>query len=180
MIGFDTSVFPRLDPRQPASFYEKIRAIDECFETAVDLDALQRAARPFLEAFDRIDPFIQSYTELICPTCWNVCCAQIHGLPEFADVVGFRALGLFVPDYDLTRDLNGPCQFMGDRGCLLPRIQRPYRCTWYFCEPLLFQIEIGPSSQYRHFIEMVQALALARGGLMRAFLPFWERYAKNP
>ncbi len=180
MIGFDTSVFPRLDPRHPDSFHEKIRAILECFETAGDLGAVQQAARRFLEEFDRIDPFIQSYTALVCPSCGTVCCAQIHGLPEFADVIGFHALGHSVPAYDLTRELNGPCQFMGIRGCVLPRTQRPYRCTWYFCDPLLVQIEIGPTSHYRHFIEMVQALAQARGELMRTFFPIWDRYAKGP
>ncbi|MDA8161472.1 MAG: hypothetical protein M0022_01000 [Desulfobacteraceae bacterium] len=174
MIGFDTTVFPKLNFRSPDEFWGLIRDLKVFFDKSCKRlpDFAEKTSR-FMAAFDKFDPFIQSYTAEVCPCCATVCCAMRHGIPEFADVVGFLAMGLDVPSYDLSLDINGRCQFMGQTGCMLPRTQRPYRCTWYFCDPLLKQIEIGPTLHYRAFIKDVEELASARSGLMAAFYEVW-------
>jgi hypothetical protein len=30
-------------------------------------------------------------------------------------------------------NLSMPCRYLGPRGCRLPRIARPWICTWYLC-----------------------------------------------
>jgi hypothetical protein len=180
MIGFDTTVFPRLNFRSPDEFWCLIDKLKVFFDhNCRELPVIKEKATRFKAAFDRLDPFIQSYTAEVCPYCGTVCCAMRHGIPEFADIVGFLSMGLEVPGYDLTRDIGGRCQFMGDTGCSLSRIERPYRCTWYFCDPLLKQIEIGPASHYRLFIKDVEGLASARGELMAVFYEIWSKRAED-
>ncbi len=175
MIGFDTTVFPFLDFRNPEAFWATVDDLRDLFRNnPSELAPVIQKAEEYKKAFDILDPFIQSYTAKVCPYCGTVCCANKHGFPEYADIVGILAMGLEVPAYRLDVDEGDLCQFIGEKGCVLPRPQRPYRCTWYFCDPLLVQIEIGPTRHYRQFIHDVQELAAARGNMLRTFHPIWK------
>lgn len=174
--GFDAATaFPGLDSRNPDDFLEKIRSIRRFFNEHYEmLDVVREKAGIFMASFMKMDPFIQEYTAKTCPYCGSVCCAQKHGMPDFGDAVAIIAMGFELPEYRLDVDMNGMCQFMGDMGCVLPRAQRPYRCTWYYCDPLLKQIEIGPARHYRNFIADVQEMGSARGNLLKAFHEVWK------
>jgi len=175
IAGFDTTVFPKLDYRKPDDFWKKIEFLKEFFSVHRDkLGEVTEKALLMQKCFEDFDPFIQYYTSRVCPYCGTVCCANKFGFPEFADIVTFLSLGLSIPPYDLDVDGEAICQFIGEKGCVLPRIQRPYRCTWYFCDPLMVQIDVGPAKHYRKFIRDVQDLSRTRGDLMRAFYPLWQ------
>ncbi len=175
VVGFDTTVFPKLNYKDPEEFWQRIEEIKGFFSHHQgQLDKVFEKAPAFMAAFDKLDPLIQSYTSKVCPYCGTVCCANKFGFPEFADVVGFLALGLEIPSYDLDVDEEAICQFIGEGGCVLPRPQRPYRCTWYFCDPLLVQLEIGPARDYRSFINDLQELSRARGELLESFFQIWK------
>ncbi len=175
IVGFDTTVFPKLDYKQPNKFWKTIGFLQDFFSVHRHrLDLVFEKAQAMKQCYDDFDPFIQHYTSKVCPYCGTVCCANKFGFPEFADIVSFLSLDLSIPEYDLDVDEEAICQFIGEKGCILPRIQRPYRCTWYFCDPLMLQIDIGPAKQYRKFIQDVQDLSRTRGDLMRAFFPIWE------
>ena len=89
-------------------------------------------------------------------------------------MVVFLALGLEIPEYDLSVNAEDICQFIGPKGCVLPRLQRPYRCTWYFCDPILVQLDLSPAKTYRKFISELQSLSGARGELLRNFYAVWS------
>ena len=174
VVGFDSTVFPRLDYSDPEAFQAMIARIESFFQRhAQDLAGVVERAPRVAAAFDRLDPLIQKYTAKVCPYCGTVCCANKFGFPEFGDVVVFLAMGMEIPEYDLAVDPEALCQFIGEKGCVLPRPRRPYRCTWYFCEPLLLQLEIGPARNYRSFIQDLQELSAARGDLLQEFYRVW-------
>ncbi|NPA94873.1 MAG: hypothetical protein GXO58_05540 [Thermodesulfobacteria bacterium] len=180
VIGFDTTVFPRLNYKDPAAFWGEIENLKAFFrDNRQALEPVFKRAPAFLAAFQKLDPLIQSYTAKVCPYCGTVCCANKFGFPEYADVVGFLALGLEIPNYNLNVNEEDICQFIGDKGCVLPRPQRPYRCTWYFCDPLLVQLEIGPARDYRNFIKDLQELSRARGELLENFYQIWKGLDKT-
>jgi hypothetical protein len=85
------------------------------------------------------------------------------------DIAYLRALGLAVPARDLARPLEGPCEAMGPRGCVLPRWMRPFKCTWYFCDPLLAALSEGPQRKARQLTaavdEMLRCYDLLEGGI---------------
>ncbi len=171
MVGFDTSTLPYLDFRDAQGFFTCIEGLKKLFwENKEQLAQVFLRGSEYRAAFENMDPFIQSYTAEICPYCGSVCCANRHGMPEYADIVGMLAMGLEIPEYDLGVEQGAMCQFMGEEGCVLPRARRPYRCTWYFCDPLLLKIDMAPMQEYRFFINGVQELSRARGEMLRTFV----------
>ncbi len=106
----------------------------------------------------RLSPFIEELTARVCPDCRDVCCKQKRCLPDPVDVAYLAALGIVLPEYDATRPPDGPCQFMGRFGCTLPRLQRPWRCTWYFCDPLLLAMNTGPQKTARKIADLIQQI----------------------
>lgn len=94
-------------------------------------------------------PLIEDYTREICPACTDVCCRQKHGVFRERDITYLTALDLRVPAYDHERPAEGPCQFLAPTGCSLPRWQRPFKCTWYFCLQLLTAMDEGQRKKAR-------------------------------
>lgn len=84
-----------------------------------------------------LSPVIEAYTAEACPSCMDICCKQRFGKPDEIDVQYLHALNEGLPSLDPARRPDAPCQFLGPSGCVHPRWQRPWKCTWYFCEPLL-------------------------------------------
>jgi len=101
-------------------------------------------------------PLIEEYTATICPVCIDVCCRQRHGLYREADIGYLDGLGIVAPQRDEARSLEGPCESMGPWGCIQPRWMRPFKCTWYFCDPLLAAFNNGPQKKARKLTGMMQ------------------------
>ena len=99
-------------------------------------------------------PLIEQYTRQVCPNCADVCCRQKHGMFTSADRAYLTALGEHVPPHDLSRASDAFCQFLGAGGCTKPRWQRAWKCTWYFCDPLLQAVADGPQRQARSLSRM--------------------------
>lgn len=112
-----------------------------------------------------LSPLIEEYTALTCPDCRDVCCRQKRCLPEPVDVRYLGLLDLPLPVLDPSRDPEGPCQFISDKGCFTPRWLRPWRCTWYFCVPLLEAMGQGPQKKARRISRLIQEIVELRGVL---------------
>jgi hypothetical protein len=103
-------------------------------------------------------PLIEEYTAHVCPGCTDVCCRQKHGLYRERDVRYLHALSVEQPKRDEARPLDGPCEWMGPQGCVSPRWMRPFKCTWYFCEPLLAALNNGPQKKARRLAAVMQEM----------------------
>ncbi|HID97199.1 MAG TPA: hypothetical protein EYP57_03290 [Thermodesulfobacteriaceae bacterium] len=47
-----------------------------------------------------LEPFCHDFTKHICGKCPTPCCVNRHGLPDFEDLVTFRAMNLVVPAFN--------------------------------------------------------------------------------
>jgi hypothetical protein len=103
-------------------------------------------------------PIIEEYTRKVCPSCIDVCCRQRHGLFTGTDRAYISALGETVPLHDPSLPPDGPCQFLTGSGCAKPRWQRAWKCTWFFCEPLLRALDEGPQKQPRRLSAALQEM----------------------
>jgi len=110
-------------------------------------------------------PMIEEYTAAICPGCSDVCCRQKHGTFRENDILYLRTLGVEVPKRDQGRPLDGPCEWMRPEGCVQPRWMRPFKCTWYFCEPLLKTLNDSPPRKARRVSAVLQEMADLYGEL---------------
>jgi hypothetical protein len=102
---------------------------------------------------------IEEHTAGVCPSCSDVCCKQKHGMYRESDILYLQALGEAVPARDPERPLEGPCELMGPLGCTQPRWLRPFKCTWYFCEPLLKALDDDEPRRSRRLSAMLQEMA---------------------
>jgi len=107
--------------------------------------------------FEKISPFIQQTSGIICPHCTNVCCISKHGFHNYEDLVYLFALGLRPPLVDFGRNDYDPCPFLTEKGCSMERSVRPSGCNWYFCDPLLEVIE--KRQDYHDFDDLMRDLA---------------------
>ncbi|NJD56698.1 MAG: hypothetical protein FIA94_09880 [Nitrospirae bacterium] len=125
------------------------------------------AARELIEAISRD---IEHHTATVCMECTSVCCISRHSRYDKSDVIFLTALGLDVPVYDPESEETSPCRFIGSRGCILKRSLRPYRCTWFFCAPLLDHImKTTDPSAYRRFMRTLETITEKRTGMIDEF-----------
>jgi len=112
-------------------------------------------------------PLIEEYTSKVCPGCIEVCCRQKHGTYRETDRAYLRSLGEDVPPRDGSRPLEGPCELMGPKGCVHPRWMRPFKCTWFFCGPLLTALDEGPTKKARRVSAALQEMADLHAELLK-------------
>jgi hypothetical protein len=122
-------------------------------------------ARRLKELLIELSPLIEEYTSAACPGCRDVCCKQKRSFPEAVDIRYFSLLGQPLPLPDPALDPEGPCQFMGEAGCNTARWLRPWRCTWYFCLPLLDAMGKGPQKKARNISRLIQEIVAIRTNL---------------
>jgi len=109
------------------------------------IDAAERLQQLLIEN----SSLIEEYTRELCPVCTDVCCRQKHGIYRKRDVIYLNALGTAIPIRDPARPLEGPCEAIGERGCTHPRWLRPFKCTWYYCEPIIRAMRDRPQRSTR-------------------------------
>ena len=68
-----------------------------------------------------------------CPWCPEPCCLKASIWFDFKDLLFLHFNGLSIPPAQPKDNLSMPCRYLGPRGCRLPRITRPWICTWYLC-----------------------------------------------
>ena len=121
-------------------------------------EEIRAQAEQLKELLIESSPLIEEYTGMVCPDCRDVCCRQKHGTFREADRIYLKALGIEVPPQDPALTPESPCQFMGPTGCIRPRWLRPFKCTWYFCEPLLAALNEGPQRKARRLSALLQEM----------------------
>ncbi len=117
----------------------------------------------------KLDNFIQKNTSEVCPQCENVCCINKHGYYDYQDLIYIFAIGLEDPVYKEGLQDTNPCQFLTEDGCVIERSKRPFRCNWYFCNPLLEHMGNGPAKPYRNFIHLFQGIMVLRKEMVEEF-----------
>ena len=78
------------------------------------------------DRFDQLAP-------VTCDDCPDPCCCHAKVWLNFQDLLFIHLHHETLPPHQLRRDLREPCRYLGLRGCTLPRLSRPWICTWYIC-----------------------------------------------
>jgi hypothetical protein len=117
-------------------------------------------------AFNTVSPFIEKHTAIVCPACEEVCCTDKHSRYDKDDNVFIEVLYAEMPVKDSVRRESDPCRFLEEKGCSLQRWMRPFRCTFFFCAPLLKSLEKDNAKLYRAFVEYFQHLVALREKLL--------------
>ena len=136
------------------------------------MDAKERSlqkriiAKRLKELYEEISPLIEEFTKEVCPHCEKVCCKHRHGRFELLDEAFIEALAVEVPRASADRDDDDWCEFLTEQGCSKPRWQRPFRCTWYFCEALLEYMPQRSPKKLRRLQSLLQEIQRLRMQLL--------------
>ena len=95
--------------------------------------ALRAAASEIARLYEAIFPVMDYFCESICVTCPSPCCVTAKPWFDFKDLLFFAAAEIPNPRHQTIASTDEVCAYLGPAGCTLPRIQRPFICTWYIC-----------------------------------------------
>lgn len=121
--------------------------------------------------YERVSPLIEEYTCRVCPDCDYICCRARHYRYDEYDRVFLEGLGAW-------RTLEDPsggsasdgedslCPMLSAQGCRLKRWQRPFRCTWFFCDALLTEMDRISAYSEEHVFGIIREIQYLRGSLL--------------
>ncbi len=101
-------------------------------------DQIARSARSctriIKENLEWLDPFFQRYVESSYYRCPDPCCQATNIFFDRADLLYLHSLAASIPPSQTRIKSGDPCLYLTEQGCVLPRIYRPYTCTWFMCD----------------------------------------------
>ncbi|MDX1706997.1 MAG: hypothetical protein R3274_00255 [Desulfobacterales bacterium] len=97
------------------------------------LKFLKRRAQALKSCLSTTFPIMDDLCAHSCPWCPEPCCRKARVWFDFKDLLFMHFNQLAIPPCQPKTDLKNPCCYHSARGCRLPRINRPWICTWYLC-----------------------------------------------
>ena len=150
---------------------EAHQTLDLLFERyARVLEPAKEAARRIHDRLDRLSPVFDDFSARVCPECTAPCCRKARVGYDFKDLLLIHALDLTPPPHQLQRDDCEPCRYLGPAGCRLPRIIRPFICTWYYCAPMLDLLHELPPKRQRSVSALMTDIQKERNYIEEVFI----------
>jgi len=95
--------------------------------------AARRSADRLAHQLGLLDDWFEDLAATTCKGCPNPCCDHAKVWLDFEDLLFIHLHDEILPPHQLRRNLHERCRFLGLHGCTLPRLSRPWICTWYIC-----------------------------------------------
>jgi hypothetical protein len=132
-------------------------------------EALALAAR-IAHRYELAGDLFEEITENTCAVCPYPCCLDARVWLDFKDLLLLHLNAQPPPPAQLRQEWRESCRYLTDQGCVLPRMARPWVCTWYVCrdQRRVLQREIpgGPERIGRWWPE----IAILRNRMEKAFV----------
>ena len=118
------------------------------FKTAVSL------AQKVKRHLETIFPVLQETCADSCPWCPEPCCQKASVWFDFKDLLFLHFNQQPIPPAQLKANLSVPCKYLTPKGCRLPRITRPWICTWYLCPTQTAKLRNGHQGKHKLLDQM--------------------------
>ena len=135
----------------------------------VALASAASLARGVAQCIADLDGTMGTLCAACCPNCRHNCCHRATVWYDFKDLIFLHIKGM-TPQSQILRPSRGPCPHSGRRGCLLPRVARPYICTWYLCPDLQTALMGLPADIKSDFEKSLVRLKNLRQEMENAFV----------
>lgn len=107
---------------------------------------------------------------MTCPWCPDPCCLTARVWIDFRDMLFLHLAGHFIPGEQLFANFKETCRYMGSRGCKLPRISRPWVCTWYLCPTQKANLYRKDCKIQDKFSQTIEAIKVGRKEMEAEFV----------
>lgn len=132
--------------------------------------ALLDAAGAIAGKIDFLEPVLDNLCERTCPDCGEPCCVRATVRYDFRDLVFLHLFQTGLPVGQPSPVAGQACSCLGDRGCMIPRVMRPFMCTWYVCPGQMALVRAGQSGQKYCLTKRLREIQDCRKGLEAGFL----------
>ena len=105
-----------------------------------------------------------------CPWCPNPCCLTAEVWIDFKDLLFFHLGEHPIPDRQLRSSSEKVCHCWRPKGCILPRIARPWICTWYLCPTQKAILRRKSSHTRNKFSRTIQDIKICRVEMEAEFI----------
>ena len=99
----------------------------------VRMAAARRSADRLAHQLGLLDDLFEELAATTCKGCLDPCCGHAKVWLDFQDLLFIHLHHEALPPHQMRRNLHERCRFLGMHGCTLPRLSRPWVCTWYIC-----------------------------------------------
>ena len=105
-----------------------------------------------------------------CPWCPEPCCLKAVAWFDFKDLLFLHFNQQPIPPAQPKANLGMPCRYLGPRGCRLPRLTRPWTCTWYICPTQTAKLRNGQQEKNSLLNQAMAQIKSERDGLENEFI----------
>jgi hypothetical protein len=97
------------------------------------LTPAMQIARETRRGLESIFSSLDDLCMMTCPRCPDVCCLSARPWYDLRDLIFLHFNRLSIPRTQTISGFKETCSYISHKGCTLPRITRPWICTWYLC-----------------------------------------------
>ena len=105
-------------------------------------------AREIKSCLNSVFPILDELCAHSCPWCPEPCCLSALVWFDFKDLLFLHFNNLSIPLAQPKAKSKTPCRHLGPRGCRLPRVARPWICTWYLCPTQTAKLSNGNQAKH--------------------------------
>lgn len=80
-----------------------------------------------------VDDALEALCNTTCKSCVDICCKKATVWYDFKDLLYLYLISGSLPVAQICKKSDLSCGKLTSKGCDLPRIARPFICTWYLC-----------------------------------------------
>lgn len=123
-----------LPPWDDQNSWNQIRQyFEHTFASDTDFSDCRFLAASITTKLAQVDDTLHELCSITCSYCLEVCCYKATVWYDFRDLLFLYLVKGDIPDKQITRRTNSACVQLGQKGCKLKRLERPFICTWYIC-----------------------------------------------
>jgi hypothetical protein len=135
-----------------------------------EMDRAVALARNVQIRLESVFSILDDLCAVTCPWCPDHCCLVAKVWIDFKDLLFLHLNGRQIPAAQPLSHLKETCRYWSPKGCTLPRIARPWVCTWYLCPTQKANLRQKPKSVQDNLSRAVQAIKTARKQMESEFI----------
>jgi hypothetical protein len=134
------------------------------------LKPVNQIARDTRIRLESIFPSLDDICKMTCPRCPDACCLSASPWYDWRDLIFLHLSRISIPPTQTISDLKETCCYLSHRGCTLPRIARPWICTWYVCPTQTANLRKRCVDQWHTLSRVLEEIKALRKKLENAFI----------
>lgn len=126
-----------------------------------------------------VDGMLEDLCSRTCTSCAEPCCGKATIWYDFRDLLFFYMYYSKLPEQQIVRSKGQGCPHLKHGGCELPRLQRPFICTWYICAEQSSKLAVLSEAGQDNLLLMLTRLKEARKLMEQKFLQCVGENSRN-